>query len=158
VHTFNDMLIVLKKHGESTPQMGKRILLDHTSYVTRKRHLKYSKNMVMVCGFKQSTHLKFDTPADMNVFVDNVQSIINSLRAREDDKRQRFSENETKKHNVAKFKVSKWCEDLYFKIEHKAKLEITVEGTMKPSGNAYFFTKFRVIKPYRVSQTLMITR
>ena len=37
-------------------------------------------------------------------------------------------------------------------------MEITIEGTMKPGGDALFFTKFRAIRPYKVSQTLMLTR
>ena len=70
LHTFNDLLIVLKKNHTDVPSLEKRIFLDHSSYVRRKAHLKYSKNMVYLCGANQSAHLEFDSPADMRLFVD----------------------------------------------------------------------------------------
>ena len=78
-HTFNDMVIILKKNITDTPTMEKRIMLDNTSYIRKKYHLKYSKNMVFLCGINQSTHLLFDSPADMNLFIEQIQKIIRNL-------------------------------------------------------------------------------
>jgi len=84
------MVIILSK-GSNDSQLLKRIVLDHTSYILRKRHLKYSKNMVFVCGSTQSAHLKFDNPADMGLFIENIKNIIRTLQSKEEDKRLRFS-------------------------------------------------------------------
>ena len=59
---------------------------------------------------------------------------------------------------MLKFKVSKWSEDLYFKIQYKARMKVTVEGTMKPLGQAFYMTRFRLIYPFKLNQTLIITR
>lgn len=47
--------------------------------------------MVFLCGATQSVHLKFENPADMGLFIENIKNIIRSLQTKEDDKRQRFS-------------------------------------------------------------------
>jgi hypothetical protein len=83
-HTLSDMLIVLSKGNSDSQNLLKRIALDHTSYVLRKRHLKYSKNMIFLCGATQSVHLKFDNPADMGLFIENVKNIIRSLQSKEE--------------------------------------------------------------------------
>lgn len=67
-------------------------------------------------------------------------------------------ENEAKKGSNLKLKVSKWSEDLYFRIQYKAKLKVTVESTVKPHGQALFLTRFRLVHPFRLSQTLAITK
>lgn len=36
--------------------------------------------MVYLCGATQSVHLKFDTPADMGLFIENVKNIIHDLQ------------------------------------------------------------------------------
>lgn len=85
------MILILSKTYNDSPQLLKRVAIDHTSYILRKRHLKYSKNMVFLCGATQSVHLKFENPADMGLFIENIKNIIRSLQTKEDDKRQRFS-------------------------------------------------------------------
>ena len=74
------MIVVLKKNNTDTPTLEKRIMLDNASYLRRKIHLKYSKNMVYICGVNQSTHLLFDSPADINLFCEQIQKIIANLQ------------------------------------------------------------------------------
>jgi len=152
------MLLLLRNAGNDNQQLWKRIMMDHTSFIYRKPDLKHARNMVLVCGASQATHFKFDSPAGLNRFIENANSIIGQLRIKEEDKRQRYLEQDTRKNNIAKIKVSKWCENIYFNIKHKAKLEIYVNGTLRPFREPFFFTTFRIIKPYRLHQTLLLTR
>jgi len=56
-----------------------------------------------------------------------------------------------------KFKVSKWHEDLYYKVIYGLKFEITIDETSKPNGEAFYYVKFQIIKPYKLNQKLIIT-
>ena len=114
--------------------------------------------MVLLCGAVQAAHFKFDTPADLNLFIENINFIIGELKVKEDDKRQRYVEQDTRRNNMAKIKVSKWCQDLYFKIRHKAKMDIFVHGTSRPNGEALYFIRFRIMKPYKLHQTIIVTQ
>lgn len=108
MHIFNDMILLLRKENEGVPHLAKKLLLDSASFVHAKKHLKYCKNLVFVCGSTQSLHLEFATSADSELFSEYLENQIAKLREIEEDKRLRFSENETRKKNMNKFKVSKW--------------------------------------------------
>ena len=83
LHSFSDMLILLRNTGGDSQQLWKRIMMDHTSYVYRKSDLKLARNMVLVCGVSQAAHFKFDTPADLGLFIENVNLIISQLRIKD---------------------------------------------------------------------------
>jgi len=54
------MLLITKKNKDGkTDEVYKRLELNQTSFAAEKYHLKYSKNIVFVCGNCESVHLAF---------------------------------------------------------------------------------------------------